>query len=1088
MANVRDLLIKMSLDSSNFKTSIDAAKRELRLLKAEYKAVEGDSSLEDSGAKLLANLQAQKAAMEAEIKAYQEGIDQIKKKLETVTPGSQNEQTLVKQATELETKMKGAEAALSNLETKLQTAKMDNLLSQAQTLSSLFMSMKLGFGELLDSFGDAADTADKAFVSREAAFTQATKNVEDAHQKKKDLDALNKGLTEMTARIPQTYQQLAGLMGVGATLGVPYENLLEFTEVMAKLNVATNVAGEGGAQAMAQFLNITEKGYGNLARVGAALTELGNNSATTEQNILEMAHRASTGLSSVGMGTPDILALSAALNSVGIEAQAGGSSISKLGVTMDKAANVGAQQISRLLDAWGDDSIQSIYDLYALMDQSSSAEGWRALEEKLGMTAADTKALMNSALAAERFSQAMGITVDQFSQGWNEDAASQMLSFFRALGEMSGETEQENMLWVMDQLGIKEVRQSNMVRALANNWELYAHMLTLGRNAYKENVALENEAERAFSTNESRRIMNANKAENAAEAMGETVTAMRKPFEDFFGDLQQWYADWPDWAQTAVGAVSETLGKAGGVIDWLADASFAFVNITNAMKELKSLGAAMSGFMSGAGGTLLKGGAIVGGAALAGYGLYELINYISDLADRTDDVSEKLANLQINIDEESKRVTLAAIKEVQDAVNGLTGEEDLEKYANTSRVVQMGYGTPSMFGTALGYENAMHERRVQEINRSQDEQIAKYEQKLLDAEDEYERKRIQRNIENAEAYRKMFLGDEEAEYRRTIQKVVSGGLSAAASDETDKVLESITQKYAVLDKLLDLRRRGVNGGDVNGGRQQYNQVYDQAIAAGIHDTGFGSLEPGEDAYMRYFVSAVYDSMAQDVQEIFADGELMSIALAAIQSGALDNVDQSKLSGSLLGLFEAIDIKGIADSAPKQWTDIGKNSMLGLGQGITDNKGDAASAAAAAANDLADAAKKALGIQSPSTVFQAIGENIDLGMANGIYARADEVLAAASWLAAQVESTMREALDINSPSGVAKRMGVFLGEGLAQGIESSLGRVERAAGRLAGGVSAAGNRPIDVTLNLDGKTLTRVMVPMMDQALGEAIYE
>ena len=298
--------------------------------------------------------------------------------------------------------------------------------------------------------------------------------MEDAHQTKEDLDALNKGITEMATRIPQTYEQLAGLMGVGATLGVPYENLLEFTEVMAKLNVATNVAGEGGAQAMAQFLNITEKGYDNLARVGAALTELGNNSATTEQNILEMAHRASTGLSTVGMSTADILALSAALNSVGIEAQAGGSSISKLGITMDKAANVGAQNIQMLLDAWnpGDTNfVSSIYDLYALLDTLPSSEGWKQFAQDLGMTMSDTKALMNSALAAERFSQAMGITVDQFAQGWNEDAAAQMLQFFISLGEMSGETEQTNMLWVMDKLGITEIRQSNMVRALANNWD-----------------------------------------------------------------------------------------------------------------------------------------------------------------------------------------------------------------------------------------------------------------------------------------------------------------------------------------------------------------------------------------------------------------------------------------------------------------------------------------------------------------------------------------------------------------------------------------------------------------------------------------
>jgi hypothetical protein len=63
----------------------------------------------------------------------------------------------------------------------------------------------------------------------------------------------------------------------------------------------------------------------------------------------------------------------------------------------------------------------------------------------------------------------------------------------------------------MDQLGIKEIRQSNMVRALAGNWELYEKMLGLARDAYEENIALENEANRAFCTNESRRVINENK-------------------------------------------------------------------------------------------------------------------------------------------------------------------------------------------------------------------------------------------------------------------------------------------------------------------------------------------------------------------------------------------------------------------------------------------------------------------------------------------------------------------------------------------------------------------------------------------------
>lgn len=608
MADVRDLLIRMSLDTSTFKSNIADAKRELRTLKSEYKEISSSDDIGQGGARLLENLREQKTAAEALVKEYQTGIDEIRRQLDAVPTDSQAAGQLQRQVQSLEDGLARAQTQVNTLQEQINSVRLDTFIAHAETIASTINSLKIGLGDLTDFARQTANAADTANVSREAAFISATKNVEDIHQTQDDLNALNDTLREMSTRIPQTYQQLAGLMGVGATLGVPYEDLEKFTEVMAKLNVATNVDGEGGAQAMAQFLNITEKSFANLDRVGSTLTELGNNSATTEQAILEMSHRAATGLAAVGMTAQDILAVSAAINSVGIEAQAGGSAISKLGITMDKAANVGGQQIQMLLDTWGDADISSIYDLYAKLDSLPSAEGWKSFADSLGMTASDTKALMNSALAAERFSQAMGQTVDEFAAGWNQDSANQMLNFFRALGGMDGTGEAENMLWTMDQLGIKEIRQSNMVRALAGNWELYEKMLGLARDAYEDNIALENEANRAFSTNESRRVINENKEQNALEAMGETVTAMRKPWEDFFGDLQQWYADWPGWAQTAVGVAAETTKGLGDLLNAAGQASFAVLAISKAIKEIEQ---------STIGSALIKSLGAVGTAAAA---------------------------------------------------------------------------------------------------------------------------------------------------------------------------------------------------------------------------------------------------------------------------------------------------------------------------------------------------------------------------------------------------------------------------------------------------------------------------------------
>ena len=57
--------------------------------------------------------------------------------------------------------------------------------------------------------------------------------------------------------------------------------------------------------------------------------DLGNNFATTEKPIMEMAHRMAGAGKQVGLTEAQVLGFAAALSSVGIEAQMGGSAFSK---------------------------------------------------------------------------------------------------------------------------------------------------------------------------------------------------------------------------------------------------------------------------------------------------------------------------------------------------------------------------------------------------------------------------------------------------------------------------------------------------------------------------------------------------------------------------------------------------------------------------------------------------------------------------------------------------------------------------------------------------------------------------------------
>lgn len=104
-------------------------------------------------------------------------------------------------------------------------------------------------------------------------------------------------------------------------------------------------------------------------------------------------------------------------------------------------------------------------------------------------------------------------------------------------------------------------------------------------------------------------------------------------------------------------------------------------------------------------------------------------------------------------------------------------------------------------------------------------------------------------------------------------------------------------------------------------------------------------------------------------------------------------------GSMIGKIISGFIKGITGipGAAKQaiekfktnfqnvdWKNLGTNIIKGIVKGITGGLSSIASAAKDAAKHALDTAKKALGIHSPSRMFEIqVGKNIDLGLAAGI---------------------------------------------------------------------------------------------------------
>ena len=96
---------------------------------------------------------------------------------------------------------------------------------------------------------------------------------------------------------------------------------------------------------MARFANITQMSQGDFGRLGATIVDLGNNFATTEAQIVEMALRLAGAGDLIGLTEAEILAIGTTLSSVGIRAEAGGTAFSRVFAEMQKAVQSGSKEL-----------------------------------------------------------------------------------------------------------------------------------------------------------------------------------------------------------------------------------------------------------------------------------------------------------------------------------------------------------------------------------------------------------------------------------------------------------------------------------------------------------------------------------------------------------------------------------------------------------------------------------------------------------------------------------------------------------------------------------------------------------------------
>ena len=187
-------------------------------------------------------------------------------------------------------------------------------------------------------------------------------------------------------RIPVSTEALLDIAKVAGQLGISgASELTAFTETMAKLQLATDIAGEQGSQSVAKILTITgelaEDGAENIDKFGAVITQLGNNFAATESQILKVANEVAKGTTVFKLGSEDVLGLATAFKVTGSEAQISGSAIQRVFIEMGRAITGGGEKLRLFAE-----SSQLTEDAFITLFESDPTLAFVKLAQGLGTT------------------------------------------------------------------------------------------------------------------------------------------------------------------------------------------------------------------------------------------------------------------------------------------------------------------------------------------------------------------------------------------------------------------------------------------------------------------------------------------------------------------------------------------------------------------------------------------------------------------------------------------------------------------------------------------------------------------------------
>ena len=533
-------------------------------------------------------------------------------------------------------------------ETRSQQSKLADEMSNMSRIGSVAAGTLTSLGMSLST------TVTPAMLAVGYGIVQSSNDIDSAYRDmrktvngtEEDFEALRDAALEFSTTNVTSADQILSIQAIGGELGVATDELNTFAETVANLDVATNLDAEDAATALGQLRNILSDLTGDtMPNFSDALVRLGNNGASTESQIADIASRIGAMASIVGMTTPEILAWSSTIASTGQGTEAAGTAISN-----------------------------TIRDI-----ETAVAKGGDALQG---------------------FADVAGTSAEEFKSSWESSPSDALLAFIDGLNRI--EDNGGSAITTLGELGITASRQTQAIQGLmqmingtSDGVTSLRDNLTMSQDAWDGvsdkwgeagDAAREADAKAEGFSGQLSILQNV--AQNLGSEFGNALVPLLQIATDALQGLYDIVSDLPDGFKQAILMVGGLAGVLGplillgkGVGEFFGDISSglrAFNQFKEAAKQVDALSTAATTATSTTGGLagVLKTGLAGAGIALAVTGVAALVAVLSDeaekarLADRaTEGLSDsvQLATDAVEGSSESVKPYVDAIREIREA-------------------------------------------------------------------------------------------------------------------------------------------------------------------------------------------------------------------------------------------------------------------------------------------------------------------------------------------------------------------------------------------------------------------------------------